>query len=77
MRNRTMRNRTMRRKLQKKQRSRRLSRTRSRRLRQRGGDLPVPDGSLVAVSTGGEYGVPILMSKESFEEQKGKGGLEE
>lgn len=64
-------NKTMRRKLQRRQRSRRLSRHRKTRgRRQRGGDLPVPAGSLVAVSTGGELGVPILMRKEQFEAQK-------
>lgn len=64
-------NKTMRRRLQKRQRSRRLSRRyKTRRQRQKGGDLPVPAGSLVAVSTGGELGVPILMRKEQFEAQK-------
>lgn len=68
----------MRQKLQRKQRSRRLSRhRRTRRHRQRGGGLPVPAGSLVAVSTGGEYGVPILMSKEQFESEKDGGSLED
>lgn len=66
-------NKTMRRKLQKKQRSRRLSRHRyhkTRKHRQRGGSLAVPAGSLVAVSTAGEYGVPVLMTKETFEQEQ-------
>jgi hypothetical protein len=37
----------------------------------------VPAGSVVAVSTQGEYGVPVLMTKERFEEQQEKGGLED
>jgi len=71
-------NKTMRSKLQRKQRSRRLSRhrkTRRHRQKQRGGDLPVPAGAIVAVSTGGEYGFPVLMSKEVFEQVKD--GLED
>lgn len=71
-------NKTMRSKLQRKQRSRRLSRHRkTRRHRQRGGDIPVPAGAIVAVSTGGEYGLPVLMSKEVYEEVKERGSLED
>ena len=62
-------NKTLRRKRQQRQRSsRRLRRRYSRR--HRGGSLPVPSGSVVGVSFGGEYGVPVLMTKEQFEEQK-------
>ena len=71
---------TLRRKRQRKQRSRRHSRgrhTRRNRHKQRGGNLPAPPGSLVAISTGGEDGVPILMSKEQAEVELEKGGLEE
>ncbi len=72
--NKTMRSRQRRQKLQRKQRSRRLSRHRkTRRHRQRGGDLPVPAGAIVAVSTGGEYGLPVLMSKTSMKEKKREG----
>jgi chemotaxis response regulator CheB len=53
-------------------------RNRSRnRNKQRGGSLPVPAGALVGMSTGGEYGVPILMSKEKAEAELERGGLEE
>ena len=38
---------------------------------QRGGSLPVPPGALVGISTQGEYGVPLLMTREKFEEEKG------
>lgn len=65
---------TLRRKRQRRQRSRRQRRS-SRR--QRGGSLPVPAGSVVAVSTQGEYGVPVLMTRERFEEEQEKGGLED
>lgn len=70
------RNKTLRRKLHKKQRSRRHRSYRrfTRRYRQKGG-LPVPDGSIVAISTGGELGVPILMTKDQAEELQEKGGL--
>jgi len=51
--------------------------TRRNRNRQRGGSLPVPAGALVGMSTGGEYGVPILMSKEKAEAELERGGLEE
>ena len=71
-------NKTMRSKLQRKQRSRRLSRHRkTRRHRQRGGDLPVPAGAIVSVSTGGEYGLPVLMSKDEYEREKERGSLED
>ena len=66
----------MRRKRQRRQRSRRLSKRRLTR-RHRGGELPVPAGSLVGVSLGGEYGVPILMTKERYEEEKEKNSLED
>jgi hypothetical protein len=72
----TRRNKTMRRKLRHRQRSRRHKYRRHTR-RQRGGDLPVPSGAVVAISTGGEYGVPILMSKETAEKLQESGGLEE
>ncbi len=70
-------NKTLRRKLQRRQRSRRwrLRRRQTRRLK--GGGLPVPAGSLVAISTAGEYGIPILVSKEKAEELQEKGGLED
>ncbi len=62
-------NKTLRRKLQRRQRSRRASRRRlTRRHRQKGGDLPVPAGSVVAIRMGGEYGAPVLMTKEKYEE---------
>lgn len=64
----------MRRKLQRRQRSRRLSRRRQTR-RLRGGSLPVPPGALVGVRTEGEYGVPILIEKEKYEDIQEKGGL--
>ncbi len=67
----------MRRKLQKRQRSRRALRRRMTRRRQKAGGLPVPAGSLVGVSTGGEYGVPILITKESYEKEKEKGSLDD
>jgi hypothetical protein len=67
-------NKTIRRRRQRRQRSRRHRRSTRR---QRGGTLPVPPGSVVAVSTQGEYGVPTLMSKERFLEEQEKGSLEE
>lgn len=69
-------NKTLRRKRQRKQRSRRHRHRRQTR-RHRGGSLPAPAGSVVAISTGGEYGVPILMSKEKADAELEKGGLEE
>lgn len=69
-------NKTMRKKRQRRQRSRRRSYRRHTR-RHRGGGLAAPDGAVVAISTGGEYGVPILMSKEKAEAELEKGGLEE
>ena len=36
---------------------------------QRGGSLPVPPGALVGISTQGEYGVPLLITRERFEEE--------
>lgn len=66
----------MRRKRFRRQRSRRHGRRHTRR-HYRGGALPVPAGSLVAVSTPGEYGIPILMRKEQYEEEKEKGSLED
>ena len=69
-------NKTMRRKKQRRQRSRRHSHKRHTR-RQKGGTLPVPPGAVVAMSTGGEYGVPILLSKEKAVEEQERGGLEE
>ena len=64
-------NKTMRRKLQRRQRSRNCRRYRRRQTRkQRGGDLPVPAGALVAVSSGGEYGVPLLVTKERYEAER-------
>jgi hypothetical protein len=69
---------TLRRKLQRRQRTRNTRRYRKRTLRrQRGAGLPVPPGALVAISTGGEYGIPILMSKEKAEELQADGSLEE
>ena len=65
----------MRRKLRHRQRSRRRHSRRFTR-RQHGG-LPVPAGSVVAISTGGELGVPILLSKEKAEELQERGDLEE
>lgn len=73
-------NKTMRRKQQRRQRSRRHSyryRKHTRRYKHRGGSLPVPAGSVVAISTAGEYGVPVLMSKEEAEAQQERGSLEE
>lgn len=71
-------NKTLRRKRHHKQRSRRHKSYRKQtRRRQRGGDLPVPAGALVSVSTGGEYGVPILMRKEEFEADKERGSLDD
>jgi hypothetical protein len=65
-------NKTLRRKLQRRQRTRNARRYRKRqtRRRQTGGGLPVPEGALVAVSTGGEYGVPILLPVRKYEEAK-------
>lgn len=68
-------NKTMRRKRFRKQRSRRHGRRHTRR--HRGGGLPVPAGALVGISTGGEYGVPVLMRKEQYETEKEKGSLED
>ena len=68
-------NKTMRRKRFRKQRSRRHGRRHTRR--SRGGGLPVPAGSLVGISTGGEFGVPTLMLKEHYEAEKEKGSLED
>ena len=65
----------MRRKRQRRQRSRRL-RFRGKTRRQRGG-LAVPPGSLVGVSLGGEYGVPVLLTKETYENEKEREGLED
>ena len=65
----------MRRKRFRRQRSRRHGRRHTRR--HRGGGLPVPAGALVGISTGGEYGVPTLMSKEQYESEKEKGSLED
>jgi len=45
--------------------------------RHRGGGLPVPAGALVGISTGGEHGVPLLMSKEQYEREKESGSLED
>ena len=70
----------MRRKRQRKQRSRRHSHkrlTRRHKHTHRGGSLPVPAGSIVAISTGGEYGIPMLMSKEKADAEIASGGLEE
>ena len=65
----------MRRKRFRRQRSRRQGRRHTRR--HRGGGLPVPAGALVGISTGGEFGVPTLMSKEQYESEKEKGSLED
>ncbi len=65
----------MRRKRFRKQRSRRQGRRQTRH--RRGGALPVPAGSLVGISTGGEHGVPLLMNKEQYEMEKEKGSLED
>ena len=72
-------NKTMkqRRKRFRKQRSRRHRSYRRQTRSQKAGGLPVPAGALVGVSTGGEYGVPVLMSKEHYETEKGKGSLED
>ncbi len=67
---------TLRQRKQRRQRSRKHRRY-TRKQKQRGGSLPVPAGSVVAVSTQGEYGVPVLMTRERFEEEQEKGGLEE
>ena len=69
-------NKTLRRKRFRKQRSRRHGKRHTRR-HYRGGSLPVPAGALVGVSTGGEYGIPILMNKEQYESEKEKGSLED
>lgn len=66
----------MRKQRQRRQRSRRHLRKRLTR-RHRGGSLPVPPGALVGMSTGGEYGVPILITRERAEAELEKGGLEE
>lgn len=66
-------NKTMRRKRQRHQRTRRSHRGR----KQKGGSLAVPRGSLVAVSLGGEYGVPVLMPKDQYESEKDREGLED
>lgn len=68
-------NKTLRRKRFRKQRSRRHGKRHTRR--SRGGGLPVPAGSLVGISTGGEHGVPLLMSKEQYEKEKENGSLED
>lgn len=69
-------NKTLRRKLQKRQRTRNSRRYRKRQTRrQKGGDLPVPPGALVAVSTGGEYGIPILLPVQKY--MQAKEGLED
>ncbi len=52
----------MRRKLRHRQRSRRRRNYRRFTRKQRGGELPVPRGAVVAISTGGEYGIPVLMN---------------
>lgn len=70
-------NKTLRRKRHAKQRSSRHRSYRKHTRRHRGGGLPVPAGSLVAVSTAGEYGIPILMRKEQYETEKEKGSLED
>lgn len=75
-------NKTLRRKLQRRQRSRNTRRYRKRQTRRKqkqrgGGSLPVPAGALVAISSGGEYGMPMLMSKERAEELQESGGLED
>lgn len=63
-------NKTMRRKRQRRQRSRRMQLRKRQTRRQRGGALPVPPGSLVGVSFKGEYGAPVLMTTERYEEEK-------
>jgi hypothetical protein len=75
-------NKTLRRKRQRRQRSRRLRFHRRQTFkpflkRLKGGNLPVPAGSLVGVSLGGEYGVPILLPKEVYEREKEREGLED
>jgi len=75
-------NKTLRRKRQRRQRSRRLRFSRRQGIkpflrRLKGGSLPVPSGSLVGVSLGGEYGVPILLSKDLYEKEKEREGLED
>jgi hypothetical protein len=60
-----------------KQRARRHTRRNRNRNKQRGGSLPVPAGALVGMSTGGEYGVPILITRERAEAELERGGLEE
>ena len=69
-------NKTLRRRRFRKQRSRRHQRRHQTR-RHRGGSLPVPAGALVGVSTSGEYGTPILMTRERYQEEKEKGSLED
>lgn len=71
------RNKTMRRKLHHRQRSRRHRYRRRHTRKQKGGDLPVPAGALISVSTGGEYGVPFLAQKEDVEAMLEKGSLED
>ena len=71
------RNKTLRRKLQHRQRSRRHRHRRRHTRKQRGGNLPVPAGALVGMSTGGEYGTPILLAKEQADELLRQGSLEE
>jgi hypothetical protein len=71
-------NKSLRKTKQRARRHTRRNRNRNRnRNKQRGGSLPVPAGALVGMSTGGEYGVPILMSKEKAEAELERGGLEE
>ena len=71
-------NKSLRKTKQRARRHTRRNRSRNRnRNKQRGGSLPVPAGALVGMSTGGEYGVPILMSKEKAEAELERGGLEE
>jgi N12 class adenine-specific DNA methylase len=67
----------MRRKRQRRQRTRRFFLKKRHSRKQKGGSLPVPTGSLVAVSLGGEYGVPVLMPKDQYESEKEKEGLED
>ena len=67
----------MRRKLRHRQRSRRHRSKRFYTRRQRGAGLPVPAGAIVAISSGGELGVPLLMTKEQAETLQESGGLED
>jgi hypothetical protein len=67
----------MRKRRQRKQRSRRHSHKRQTRRHHRGGGLPVPSGSLVSISSKGEYGVPMLVSKEFAEAELEREGLED